>query len=168
MGGGRTTCPRCGANNFDTVTACWKCGTPLQGAPAAQPVSAPAPVRPQATPGVGERFAGYTAAAATAVASTTGNPRTANAAAVWLGLLFPYFGIPIGLAFMMCDDRRRQEVGRICLLWSIVSSIAHFLLLVVSLLGMREYFQMALGALKAQAGRAGGLGGMGGGGLGGE
>ena len=29
----------------------------------------------------------------------------------------------IGLAFMMCDDRRRQEVGRICVIWSLISGV---------------------------------------------
>lgn len=37
---GRVICPRCGANNFDTVANCWKCGAPL-GAAAPQNASAP-------------------------------------------------------------------------------------------------------------------------------
>src|SRR5205085_4609389 len=119
----------------------------------------PQPPRP-VLPAPAERYTAYTAGAATAVAAGAGNPRTANAAAIWLGLLFPYFGIPIGLAFMMCDDRRRQEVGRICLLWSVLSMIVHLLLGFAAMLGMREYFQMALGTLKAQAGRAGGMRGL--------
>jgi hypothetical protein len=92
----------------------------------------------------------------------TGNTSTANRAAFWLGILFPYFGIAIGLAFMMCDDRRRQEVGRICIIWSLVSTAAHIVLFFLSAIGMREYFMLALNTLKAQAGKAGGTGGMGG------
>ena len=88
-----------------------------------------------------------------------GNPSTANRAAFWLGMLMPYFGLPIALAFMMCDDRRRQEVGRICLIWSLISGVIHLLLMFVSLIGMREYLMMALKAAQAGANR----GGMGGG-----
>jgi hypothetical protein len=96
-----------------------------------------------------------------AAAAGIGNPSVANRAALWLGLLMPYFGLPIALAFMMCDDRRRQEVGRICLFWSIISTVVHLLLFFVSMLGLREYFMFALGTLKSQAGKAGGgLGGM--------
>ena len=78
---------------------------------------------------------------------------------MWLGLLFPYFGLPIGLAFMMCDDRRRQEVGRACVLWSLLSGVIHLLLLFVTIVGMREYFTAAFNAARAAAERAGGGGG---------
>ena len=99
-------------------------------------------------------------------ATGVGNPAVANRAAFWLGILMPYFGLPIALAFMMCDDRRRQEVGKICLIWSLISSAVHLLLFFVSMLGLREYLMFALGSLKAQAGRGGGMGGLGG--LGGD
>lgn len=202
MSGARIACPRCGSNNFDTVTACWKCGTslssgpvftppaPAPAAPAAQPyqpaaptgatqsfppaASAPKyqpspvpayqPVTPVSPPSMAERIAYSPPVMA---ATGVGNPAVANRAAFWLGMLMPYFGLPIALAFMMCDDRRRQEVGRICLIWSIISSVVHLLLFFVSVLGMREYLVFALGTLKSQAGRGGGLGGLGGGGLGG-
>jgi len=88
-----------------------------------------------------------------------GSPATANRAAMWLGLLFPYFGLPIGLAFMMCDDRRRQEVGRLCVLWSLLSGAIHLLLLFVIILGMRAWLEALLPALRSQLGRPGGLGG---------
>jgi hypothetical protein len=86
-----------------------------------------------------------------------GNSGAANRAAIWLGLLLPYFGLPIGLAFMMCDDRRRQEVGRICILWSLVSLAAHLVIGFVSLLGLREYVIMAVNAARG-ASRPGGAG----------
>ena len=165
MSGGRITCPRCGSNNFDTVTACWKCGTPLGGAAPAPTAYPPAAASPAHSPSAVDRFAGFPATAAATVAGAAINPGTANRAAIWLGLLFPYFGIPIGLAFMMCDDRRRQEVGRACILWSLLSCVFHFFLMILSLIGMREYFAMALNTLKSQAGRAGGLGGIEGGGM---
>ena len=89
----------------------------------------------------------------------SGNPKTANGAAIWLGLLFPYFGLPIGLAFIMCDDRRRQEVGRLCVIWSLISGAIHLVLMFLTLVGMREYFMAALNAAKAAGGKGGGLGG---------
>lgn len=88
-----------------------------------------------------------------------GDPAAANRAAMWLGLLFPYFGLPIGLAFIMCDDRRRQEVGRLCIVWSLLSGAIHLLLLFVVILGMRAWLEALLPALRGQLGRSGGLGG---------
>jgi len=162
---GRIVCPRCGANNFDTVSACWKCTAPLSAGSAAAPSPSPsaipshaplpAPTVSPPSPSPAERIA-YTAVSATA--ALAGNPAAANRAAFWLGLLFPYFGLPIGLAFMMCDDRRRQEVGRICLLWSTLSGVFHLLLLFVAALGMREYFMMAFNTIRAQYDRASGGG----------
>ena len=187
---GRVVCPRCGSNNFDTVTACWKCSTPLGAAapsgyssapagyipsPIANPVSTPNPppfnpqqpfsgqASPQPTyaPPQTEAFA-YRAATA---AYSAINTARSNRAAFWLGISMPYFGFPIGLAFMMCDDPRRQEVGRICILWSLVSGVVHFLLMFVSLLGMRELAATFLGAAKAGLNSRGGGSG---GGFGGE
>jgi hypothetical protein len=76
---------------------------------------------------------------------------------MWLGLLFPYFGLPIGLAFMMCDDRRRQEVGRACVLWSILSMVIHLMLMFITVVGMREYVMAAFNAARAAAGKGGGM-----------
>ena len=82
----------------------------------------------------------------------------ANRAAFWLGLLMPYFGLPIALAFLMCDDPRRQEVGRICLMWSLISGFLHFLFGLAAILGMREWLQIALSAFQGQMGRRAGMG----------
>jgi hypothetical protein len=81
--------------------------------------------------------------------AAAGDPARANRAAFWLGVLFPYFGYPIGLAFMMCDDRRRQEVGRICILWSTISGVVHLLLMFVTIVGMRQYVGLLLGGVRA-------------------
>ncbi len=170
---GRVVCPRCGANNFDTVSACWKCSAPL-GASAAgpagytpspilHPISTPNPpsFSSQQPPQQGAEHYAYRAAAAV---HQMGDTARSNRAAFWLGITMPYFGFPIGLAFMMCDDPRRQEVGRICILWSLISGVLHTLLMIVSLLGMREWAAMFLGAAKSGLNsRGGGLGGMGGG-----
>lgn len=161
---GRIVCSRCGANNFDTVSTCWKCSAPLAAGshappPASPSVAAPSPAAPAPAASPAERLL-YSATAAASV-GLGGNPALANRAALWLGLLFPYFGLPIGLAFLMCDDRRRQEVGRICLLWSALSTLVHLLLLFLALIGMREYFTLIFNTIRAQYDRAGG--GLGGG-----
>jgi hypothetical protein len=172
---GRVVCPRCGANNFDTVSACWKCSAPLGAGAAGMAAPAPAiPVAPAApmpayatapsyaAPAAAPEYASYRPIPA---AVSTGNPALSNRSAFWLGMLMPYFGFPIGLAFMMCDDQRRQEVGRICVFWSIVSGVIHLLLMFVSLLGMRQYFGFLMQTLQSTIKNSGG--GMGGG-LGGE
>ena len=172
-GAGRVVCPKCGSNNFDTVSACWKCSAPLAAAPHAghggyggytpspivNPVSLPNPPPFTQQPQAPSESYAYRAAAAV---NQAGDSARANRAAFWLGISMPYFGLPIGLAFMMCDDRRRQEVGRICILWSLVSGVFHVLLTFVSLLGMREWAVMALGAAKAGINARGGGGGLGG------
>lgn len=129
--GGRVSCTRCGANNFDTVTACWKCGAALGAGSTAASAVAGAPVQ----------------------ISASGDSGATGRAALWLGLLFPYFGLPIGLAFMMCDDRRRQEVGRVCITWSAISMAAHVLVGIALTLGLREYVGFAINTLKGAAGR---------------
>ncbi len=185
MASGRLQCRQCGANNFDSVTACWKCGAPLSGAapapapaarsvgsmppPAASNPQAPQwqPVVPNAPAGGGYEQQGNRSnftAPVYAAAAATGNPALSNRAAIWLGLLFPYFGIMVGLAFMMCNDRHRQEVGRTCVIWSIVSTAIHILIFAVSLIGLRDYATLALGIGKGALQRQGGMGsGMGGG-----
>lgn len=138
---GRISCPRCGANNFDTVTVCWKCGAPLgPNAPVDARGGLP-PVAPQA--GAQPAFAHVRNAAASALA---------NRSAVALGLMFPYFGLPIALAFMMCDDPRRQEVGRICLIWSVVSSVGHVLLALSGILSVSALMGAMLGSGHAGGG----------------
>jgi hypothetical protein len=131
--------------------------TPSYSPAAAQPSAAGAPAMAQ--PSYSDRALSTVSAAATSL----GNTAASNRAAFWLGMLFPYFGLPIGLAFMMCDDRRRQEVGRLCILWSILSSVLHLLVGFVSLLGMRQYLAAFFGAAMTgmQRGAGGGLGGGG-------
>ena len=164
--GGRITCARCGSNNFDTVTACWKCGNPLSAAAAAQarPPAYAAPAMQAAAPSMSQpSFSDRAVSTVAAIPQTLGNAAAANRAAFWLGMLMPYFGLPIGLAFIMCDDRRRQEVGRLCVMWSLISGVIHFLFMIVSLLGMRQYIEFAFSQIKSSAGRSMGGGGLGGG-----
>lgn len=146
---GRTSCPQCGANNFDTVTACWKCGAPLH--PTGRPVAAPTPIgtpTPTPTPVSGGTWG-------------SGPSGTALRAALWLGLLFPYVGLPVGLVFLMLDDDRRAEVGRACILWSCVSLLLHVLILSVIGVGMREVLFAMIQGARGAAARSGGAGGFG-------
>lgn len=145
---GRVACPQCGANNFDTVTVCWKCNAPLRGAAASYPVNGPAlqnPSRmtspPPAAPGTGSQAAG-------------------ERAALWLGLLFPYFGLPVGLVFMMLDDERKQHLGRICILWSCISMVVHVAFMAVAALGLREMLFAALQGVRGAATRGSGIEGL--------
>lgn len=81
-------------------------------------------------------------------------------AAVALGLLMPYFGLPIGLAFMMCVDADRQRIGRLCVVVSLISTLLHGLLGAAALLAMREYVAALLTGLRGGGARSPDLGGM--------
>ncbi|HZP83179.1 MAG TPA: hypothetical protein VFB21_16170 [Chthonomonadaceae bacterium] len=151
---GRVTCPRCGANNFDNVAVCWKCSAPLQAAGGHSGYAAPpAMERPYAAP------------AAYAPMMPDGDPAVAKRAAIALALVFPWLGLPIGWAFMMVEDRRKQAIGRFCAVWSAVALFFHFLLmyaLTASAISMlRQVLPSVSGAMRG-AGQGGG-GGLGGG-----
>jgi hypothetical protein len=151
---GRIACPRCGANNFDTVTVCWKCGAPLVSPPAhpAGPAAAPAtPFAPAAPPAP---------ALAQGLRPGSGSTVSSERAALWLGLLFPYFGLPVGLVFMMLDDDRKQQLGRTCVLWSCISMVLHVAFMSVAALGMREMLMAVLQGARGAASRPGGMGGL--------
>jgi hypothetical protein len=102
----------------------------------------------------------FTYQAAVGYSIPSGSSSMAKRSAFWLGLLFPWFGIPIALAFMMCEDRRKQEVGKLCLTWSLIATFLHVLLFVVSLLGMREYIGLFYSGLLKGMKTPGGGGGM--------
>src|SRR5689334_20708673 len=135
---GRISCPRCGANNFDTVTACWKCGTALgAGTAAALPVSPPSALpsavssveRPASPPSQPTAYPqmGY-APAAPAVAAPSGDSGVAKRAAFALGIGIPWIGLPVGWIFMMIEDSRKQAIGRVCAVWSMIGLVLHLLL----------------------------------------
>lgn len=128
MSGGRVQCTACGASNFDTVSQCWKCGAAL-GTPPSPGIAAPI------------------AAAADAL-------RRANTAAIWLGLLFPYVGLPVGLIFLMLPERHRQDVGRTCVIWSAVSMVVSTLFLMLSWMGIQA---AVVGLLRSAPGASHGL-----------
>jgi hypothetical protein len=49
--------------------------------------------------------------------------QAADRAAIALGLLFPLFGYPIGLAFIMLDDPRKLQLGKLTILWSTIGLV---------------------------------------------
>ena len=128
----RVRCAYCGANNFPTSAACWQCGRPLQplraGAPAPFP-SAPAGSAPPPT--------GWPPASAAAPRPFGGiNPALAPKAAAALGFLFPWAGLPIGLAFLMLDDPRKAKLGWIAIGWSVAGTVLNGLLFLLPLLSL--------------------------------
>lgn len=137
---GRLTCSRCGANNFDTVTSCWKCGTALSAAPVSMPVM------PSPPPMSGERQAPVMMPVAAAV---TGDEGVAKRAALALALTIPFLGLPIGWAFMMIEDKRRQAIGRFCVNWSLLGLVVHLFL---SYVGMQALVKSLLPAVLGMAG----------------
>lgn len=128
--GGRIVCPKCGANNFDTQAACWKCSSPLTGAGAGYTAGAVSP-----PPSVPPSGASLNAAppvspyAAPAPRLSTGvDPSVAIWSAIALAVFFGAIAIPVGLVFMMLDDRRKVEIGKVTLISGIVSTIVHAVL----------------------------------------
>jgi hypothetical protein len=128
---GRVVCPRCGENNFDTQANCWKCGSSLAGMP-----SANAALHRAETPTPAAHAA---PSASAAPVGRVVDPAVAIWAAVALALLFPGVAVPVGIVFLMLDDRRKAEIGRITLVWGVVFSLLHLLLTAWWLRGMYEY-----------------------------
>ena len=139
----RITCPRCGANNFDTQAACWKCNTAL-GAPNILVNANPAPMQntsPYAMPTVQERSvdkslerpsSGTSSVYAPQYpvpVSAVGDNGVARRAAIALALTIPFIGLPVGWIFMMIEDPKRQAIGRVCAVWSMIGLVLHLFLM---------------------------------------
>lgn len=125
---GRIVCPRCGVNNFDTQAACWKCGAPLASSGgSAAPVVRSSPVVPSSPSASGSVVPSPASAAAASVVPTSGvDPAVANWSAVALAFLFPFIAVPVGLIFLMLDDRRKIELGKLTLVAGLIFSLLHF------------------------------------------
>jgi hypothetical protein len=106
---GRVPCPRCGANNFATQAACWKCGTPLTSGAAMN--AAPAAMT-------------HDRVAAPALTRAV-DPVLAHVSAFLLAFFFPALAVPVGLVFFMLDERRKVEVGRTALVWGVIFTVLH-------------------------------------------
>ncbi len=118
---GRITCPRCGTNNFDNMTNCWKCNNPLVSGMGAASERAMAPAGYAPSP-ISER-------AFSAPVFSNGDPNVAHRAAIALALVIPWVGLPVGWVFMMIEDSRKQAVGRVCVVWSSIALFFHLLLM---------------------------------------
>ena len=164
QGNGRVTCPKCGANNFDTVAACYRCSAPLGpgSVPAGRsnpprPGQSAAPTSPLASqmsmgsPMTANGPVAYPAPAyaAPGVSAADGDPRMARRAAVLLALTVPFLGLPIGWAFMMMEDQRRQTIGRFCATWSLIGLVFHLLLMFVGMASLTSYLPAILKASQA-------------------
>jgi len=44
-----------------------------------------------------------------------------------MGLLFPAIAIPVGLVFLMLDDKRKTQIGWLNIIWGCVGSAIHIL-----------------------------------------
>ena len=174
---GRLTCPRCGANNFETVTTCWKCSAPLNGAGHVNAASSASSASAASTFAGGYNAGAERAASAAAPAvfmtppaASTGDSGVAIRAAIALALTFPWIGLPVGWCFMMIEDRRKQAIGRVCAVWSMGALVFHLLITFVLLQSaMSQILPILMGVAKAQGGGNGGApnlnipGGLGGG-----
>ena len=118
----RVRCAYCGANNFPTSATCWQCGRPLQ--PLRPAPSAPPPASPSSA---------WSPASTIPRAGTGAGPDLAAKAAAALGLMFPWAGLPIGLAFLMLDDPRKARLGWIAIGWSVAGTILNALLFLLPL-----------------------------------
>lgn len=112
---GRMTCAKCGANNFETQAACWKCGTPLgatvrdQGAGNSAP---PSDARPLSQDSHLSSLSNV-------------DPSVAHWVGVIGGLLVPIAMLPVGLVFLMWDDKRKVEIGRTATIASLIGTLFH-------------------------------------------
>lgn len=130
----RVLCSRCGANNFSTQAACWKCGTAL-GATA------------------GNAPAGHVPAIhGSATSGARPDPAIATRAAATLGLLFPWAAVPAGLIFLMFDDRRRAEIGRAAIAWGVAGTILHTIATGILMAPMILTMTSLAGGLKSMSG----------------
>lgn len=129
----RVKCLYCGANNFARSVSCWQCARslvalrepanpsgqmPANGAASGDSRAlmgdtafAPPPSRPSG-------FSSLGAAALNAAATASRSTKTA----VWLGLLFPWIGLPVGMVFLMLDDDRKAQIGWIAIWCSLAGT----------------------------------------------
>jgi hypothetical protein len=153
--GGRITCSRCGANNFETVTACWKCGSalgtaapPAAAGPATNQTNYAAPYREEVRP--------QPAYAPTQPAAAHGDQAAATRAAIMLALTLPFIGLPVGWVMVMLENPRHQRVGKICANWSAIGLVVHLLLSVVLFQGIASTFKQLLPVIQSMQQRGGG------------
>jgi hypothetical protein len=74
----------------------------------------------------------------------------------------PYIGLPVGWAFMMMNDRERQDIGKFCVNWSMAAMVFHLLLMWVSFEALVPTMQAMFGMAAKLAPHAASGSGMGG------
>lgn len=116
---GRVICSRCGANNFETQAACWKCAASLVA-------GGPAPV-------LSPNASGNPAPAAAYRPQASVDPSVAFWSAIALAVFFGPVAIPVGLVFMMLDDRRKVDLGKLTLIAGIISTVVQLIFTVMAL-----------------------------------
>lgn len=122
---GRVRCLYCGANNFPASAACWQCSRPLKAMPEPPaPGASPAAAGPASLPGF--------APVSPARGALTESP-LAPKAAVAMGLLFPFIGLPAGMIFLMLDDPRKTYLGWLMIGWSIGGTLLSVVPLLLTL-----------------------------------
>ncbi|GAB4453594.1 MAG: hypothetical protein OHK0029_06760 [Armatimonadaceae bacterium] len=147
---GRVICPQCGANNFETQAACWKCHASLSASPSSpSATAAKSPAAPVAASG-GTGAALYRPSAPV----SSMDPSVAVWCGIVLAVLMPAIAVPVGLVFMMLDDRRRFEVGRLTLIAGILSTIVHLVLtMVLFQVTIGKFLPMAFQVIQTVQGR---------------
>ena len=166
----RIACPRCGANNFDNVSACFKCGAPLGSVvpvASAPSVSAPVGMPPVAAASAAPQHYAPPIGRVALSGYAEGDSAAAQRAAALLGLTFPWIGLPVGWVFVMLEDPRRQAIGRSCVWWSVIGLVIHLFLMLLSVKAVVGTLAPVLqGVMQSRSAGAGG-GGLEGGGMGG-
>jgi hypothetical protein len=120
----RVRCLYCGANNYPQSTVCWQCQRPLQA------------IRNRAAAGDTDALAKSISPPRLGGASqitTAVETNLANKAAFWLGLLFPIFGLPVGLVFLMLDDPRKTKLGWQVIIWSVIGLVLSLIPILLTL-----------------------------------
>jgi hypothetical protein len=138
----RVVCASCSANNFATQAACWKCGKSLSAtATAAPPIAnnSPSPAFASSTPAFASPATVSAVSYERPVASEYVSPSTATAAAVVLGLLFPALAIPVGIIFLMLDNKRKTAIGWQNIIWGVVGSVLHLIVTAASFTPLMMY-----------------------------
>ena len=151
---GRLACPRCGANNFDTVSACWKCSAPLssggQNISQQQQSLSLSPNQPATAP------------VYASTARSSGDSGVARRAAIALAVCLPWIGLPVGWVFMMIEDERKQTIGKVCVMWSAIALVFHCLFMFAATSAfvgtIRSLLPMVQSLQRGQNGGSGGLG----------
>lgn len=106
------------------------------------------------------------AAYAPYVGYASGDSGVARRAAIALALTIPWIGLPVGWVFMMIEDSRKQAIGRVCAVWSMIALIFHLLIMFVMAQSAGSLLlKTLLPLVDALSKGQGGGGGMSGGGM---